>query len=249
MLTHMGQRERFGQIVRTWRRSQKPIWTQDFVKSRGGPSDTTQTRVERAEGPEPNLDTFNKYDIAFEWEPGTAARIYAGADPPPLDSEEPRRTTEPAQELPPVLSAGIGSVTIDMNLFTSLVRTYSEVWWAVESSGDGERSVEALELVLKQLKLILEQQKAALEKVTRVWLTEMLERHAGPNTPVPAYLEVGHSEQLNKPVSPDDPDAEDKLYLRWLAHRYTGDLSEEMRTAFLRRYQRKISELTSRPTN
>ena len=239
MLTLMGQRERFGQIVRTWRKSQKPIWTQDFVKSRGGPSDTTQTRVERAEGPEPNLDTFNKYDIAFEWEPGTAARVYAGADPPPLDSDEARTYAAPARQ-PDPLAAGIGKVCVDMNLFTALVRTYSELSWVVESTDDPARSLDSA-------KQILARQKVALEKVTRVWLTEMLERHAGPNIPVPEYLELGHGDQLDKPVSVDDPDAEDKLYLRWLAGRDTGNLSEDLRSTFLRRYERKINELTSNP--
>ena len=256
MLSLMGQpsadRIRFGQIVRTWRKSQKPIWSQDFVKSRGGPSDTTQTRVERAEGPEPNLDTFQKYDIAFEWEPGTAARIYAGAEPPSLAHDAAQTDTAqteitPARS-PALLSTGIGTVAVEMNLFTALVRTYSELRWAVQSEAD--RAAEAAGSAdggrfFDDVVAVLEQQKTVIEKVTRVWLTEMLERHAGPGLPVPEYLELGHGEQLNRPVSADDPDAEDKLYLRWLAHRDTGDVPDALQETFLRRYQRKVSELTS----
>lgn len=55
--------------------------TQGQVAERGGPSDTTLTKIENGTGPLPSKVTLKRLDKALEWEPGGAHQILEGGEP------------------------------------------------------------------------------------------------------------------------------------------------------------------------
>ncbi|GFG83350.1 hypothetical protein [Mycolicibacter algericus] len=58
--------------------------TQVELQKLGGPSDTTLRRIMEGHDVGISVRTLNGLDAAFDWPTGTAARVLAGADPPPL---------------------------------------------------------------------------------------------------------------------------------------------------------------------
>lgn len=75
---------RLGSIVR--RRREELGLTQDQVTERGGPSDKSQTRIERGQLPRPTAKTLAKLDRALKWDQGSAAAVLVGRDPRPLNT-------------------------------------------------------------------------------------------------------------------------------------------------------------------
>jgi len=76
--------KRFGSIVKD-RRAALGM-TQLEVWQSGGPSNTTLTKIENAEGAPPSGLTLRKLDHALRWSPGSAKRALEGGEP--LDREE-----------------------------------------------------------------------------------------------------------------------------------------------------------------
>lgn len=212
----MGQAERvrFGRIVRA-RREELGL-TQDDIVAMGGPSDTTQTRIEKAEGPEPKLATWNKYDGPLRWVSGSAARVWAGGDP---ELVSPR----PAE----ALALGPEEVPISLERLTGLLRTLAELQQIVDADSEPKRA---------DVAAVADDLKRFVSQITGLWITDFLERNAGPNRTVHPIIEFTFGEHLAIPVDPDDPDAEEKLYRRWLAHR--EGIPPELKPKFARRLRR-----------
>ncbi|AYB69463.1 transcriptional repressor [Corynebacterium phage Juicebox] len=69
--------------------------SQQAVASAGGPSDTTQSRIEAAGTPGPSRQTLDKLDVGLQWEPGSARRVYEdGGEPTELVEPGPFASTQ-----------------------------------------------------------------------------------------------------------------------------------------------------------
>jgi transcriptional regulator with XRE-family HTH domain len=78
-----GDFERLGRIVKA-RRDQLGL-SQREVADQGGPSDSTQTVIERGDVRPVSQLTLKKLDAALRWEPGSAKAILGGGDATPLE--------------------------------------------------------------------------------------------------------------------------------------------------------------------
>ena len=90
--------ERFARIVKE-RRDALDL-NQLEVAAAGGPSNTTQTRVENAQVEVLTRTTARKLDAGLQWEPGSARRAWEGGDPIPLDATDPDIREVRASNLP-----------------------------------------------------------------------------------------------------------------------------------------------------
>lgn len=79
----MARLKRFGEIVLN-RRDEQLGFTQLDVHGRGGPSNSTLTKIENGEPPKPTAATLKKLDYALDWEPGSAVSALKGGEPTPL---------------------------------------------------------------------------------------------------------------------------------------------------------------------
>ncbi len=81
--------------------------TQSEIRNLGGPTDTTQSKIERNEWrPKRGVtDTLEKIDKGYGWRPGSAADVLAGGNPTIDDSEPP--------EEPGPLEAALAAVPTD----------------------------------------------------------------------------------------------------------------------------------------
>lgn len=76
--------KRFGDIVRERRQALR--LSQEDVTARGGPSDTTLTKIENVEwNPTRPNETLRKLDVGLGWEPGSARRVLDGGEPALVD--------------------------------------------------------------------------------------------------------------------------------------------------------------------
>lgn len=229
----VSNRVRFGQIVRA-RREELGL-TQDDVAAAGGPADTTQTRVENADGDEPRLSTRNKFDKPLRWAPGSAARVWTGGDPTPLESSSPRsrhahpESTPRRQSAPLVL--GPTEVPISLEQLTKLLDINSTLHAALDVSPDNALLIQGVADIKK-----------FVSALTGTWVTEILERNAGEGNDIPLIIQFAFSKHLEVPVDPADPEAEEKLYRRWLIGK-TEAVSGEMETGFRRRLKEKLTAL------
>jgi hypothetical protein len=83
--------------------------------------------------------------------------------------------------------------------------------------------------------------RATTSVIVLPWLTQVIELNYWPGEQIPVavgLIVVGwpFDELLRDPVHPDDPDATDKLYRRWLAG-LTPEIPSDLRTAFEARWQ------------
>lgn len=210
--------------------------TQDDVTAAGGPSDTTQTRVENAEGPPPNLTTRNKLDRPLRWQPGSAARVWAGGEPVPLDTLPPAPgvPTTPAVSTNPAVPtnlaspavAGPNEVPMSVRQLTSLLEIYTRL--ATQNRAEPELLADLKELV---------------SALVGRWVTEVLEHSTGPRMDVPTLLRFAFGRHLEEPVDVADTGDRDGLYRRWLmwGAEATG-ITPEQRAMFENRYQAREDE-------
>lgn len=86
--------------------------TREQVAEWGGPSTTTQTRLEKARGSEPDYKMQQKIDAGYGWEPGSAARCLAGKSPIELEDWPPVGVVEITKET----IRQIGGPRVEQNL-------------------------------------------------------------------------------------------------------------------------------------
>jgi hypothetical protein len=227
----MGQAERvrFGQIVRA-RREELGL-RQEEVTELGGPSDTTQGRIENASGPVPNVSTRNMLDAPLGWAAGSAARVWAGGEPEvaALSAEGKKK---PTRRTPEVLVMGPDEVPVSLERLAGLLHAVTAMQRIVDADSEPTRA---------DVNIVAEQLKGFVSQITGMWVTEMLERNAGPGRSVHPIIDFAFGEHLAIPVAEDDLDAEEKLYRRWLAHRGDG-IGPDLQAKFQRRLRRRKGE-------
>ena len=210
-------RVRFGRIVRE--RREALGMTQDDVTAAGGPSDTTQTRIERAEGSEPTATTRNRFDHALRWEAGSASRVWAGGHPTLLP-ETPSRpaTTAPAFELGPM------EVPVSLEQLTELLEILHSLTVIAEDDCENPRLASTTDAL-----------KRFVSSLTGTWVTDILERNRSSKNGIPTMIEFAFSAHLAEPVDPEEPAAEERYYRRWLIGRANG-IPEELAARFEERF-------------
>lgn len=95
--------ERFASIVAA-RRSELGL-TQQEVANAGGPSDTTQRKIESAESVNVSPQTLRKYDLALQWREASAATTLAGGDPTPASTSAQSHNRPAERDTAPTLFA------------------------------------------------------------------------------------------------------------------------------------------------
>lgn len=101
--------DRFGDAVRT-RREELGL-TQMDVWQRGGPSNTTLTKIENAEGGFPSAGTLRKLDLALRWRDGSARRVLEGGEPEELSAA--RREVDPPRARGGVVDTSASELTLE----------------------------------------------------------------------------------------------------------------------------------------
>jgi len=217
--------EHFATVVRN-RRRQLNLGLVE-VHAAGGPAHNTQGKAERGELVPAKPVTFRKYDVGLRWEPGSAARVYwERGQPTPL----PEHHGSPAAPAPgPALETGEMTTLLPLERLLALMGVQRELNGLAERSG----SVPA-----RELRSVAERLDREVSIVVGGWATDLLERNRGRGTGVHPLLEIAFADALAAPVRPDAPDAEERLYRRWLIGGTAAEgIDEDARARFELRYQ------------
>lgn len=213
---------RFGQIVQ--KRREELGLTQDDIAAAGGPSDTTLTRIEKGLGAS-RPSTRRSLDKPLRWKPGSAADVWAGGDPTPLEATTSERRPKKTSGATMVL--GPDQAPVSLTVLTELLQLNSRLWaYAAEHPDSTEIATISRNL------------SAVVSTISGEWVTETLERNAGPDRSVSPMIEFAFAAHLSVPVDLDDPDADEKLYRRWLIGK-DDQLTEERSAAFRARFARR----------
>ncbi|MGX1778588.1 hypothetical protein ACWIGW_41230 [Nocardia brasiliensis] len=212
-----GHPEFFASAIRG-RRNQLGMTIQ-AVSAADGPAVPTIVKAEAGGLRSPQPKTFAKFDIALRWKPGSAARAYWGAEQP-TPIETPRFVAP--------LRAGHEVVSVPLDRVLALISLQREL----DAAADGGESVLAVDIQRFARRLDRE-----VSSIIGAWATDMLEINRNRGTTHPG-LEIALAEVLAAPVDPDDPDAEERWYRRWLlGGRQAAGVSEGLREKFEVRYQ------------
>ncbi len=131
---------------------------------------------------------------------------------------------------------GTGKVEIAVTTLTELLEVTDQF---ADALGDLDPDSE-LDVVLKRLRAVTIS--AVLPHVI-----DTLERNGGPGRTLPYLLEYSIGRRLEEPADrpgTNSHELNDRLYLRWLAHR-TIDVDEATEAEFLRRWTARQEELNS----
>ncbi|GGL20562.1 hypothetical protein [Nocardia jinanensis] len=204
--------EFFAQVVRE-RRKQLGNLTMSEVHDRGGPAIPAQGRAERGElSARVRPSTFQKFDTGLGWAPGSARAAYYQRRPP-----------VPADTKPQTLEPGAPSVDLSLEQLLPLL--------------DAQRSLHTAPI--SELPNAIGQLDEAISAIIGPFVTSILEANRG--SAVHPLIEIAFGEILAAPVSPDDPDATEKLYRRWLIDR-AENLDEAIQHTFEQRYRARNHE-------
>ncbi|MGW6425212.1 hypothetical protein ACWF82_21295 [Nocardia sp. NPDC055053] len=186
------------------------------VADAGGPSKPTMVKIEAGEITSPKKTTFNRLDTSLRWVPGSAAGAYWYAATP-VGLEDECRGGEP-------LRLTGGTIEVPLERVSRLMEIQADFHTALD--GDPE---------LGSLRGLAERLDYEVNLIVGQWVSDMMARNRSQGT-LHAGLEVVLGEALSAPVASDDPNAEDRLYRRYLAGgRYAENLSADLRQKFERR--------------
>lgn len=129
---------------------------------------------------------------------------------------------------------GTGKVAISIEILTELLEVTDQFADALGEQEPGS----ALDVALKRLGVVT-------TSATLPHVIDTLERNGGPGRVLPHFLEYSVGRHLDQPA--DRPEAHprdlnDRLYLRWLAHRPI-DVDEATEAEFHRRWTARQEEL------
>ncbi|AVH20153.1 hypothetical protein [Nocardia cyriacigeorgica] len=219
-----GHPEFFGEVVKA--RREYLSLTMAEVRAAGGPAQTTMVRTERGELGKPQKKIFAKFDTALRWVPGSAAAAYWNRETPvPLEPEQPAA--------PPLNLAG-SDVEVPLDQVIALMELQRDLNAAAEARR--ELSADSVQDLATRLN-------REVSLIVGRWATTMLERNRGTEAVHPG-LEVIFADALSPPVDPGTPDAEERLYRRWLlGGRSAAGLGEELRQKFEQRYRQRGGDL------
>jgi hypothetical protein len=83
-----------------------------------------------------------------------------------------------------------------------------------------------------------------VRQITGAYVTDLLERNAGPNGALHPLIEMQISHHLDAPISNHDSEEnEEQVYRRWLAHR-EGSIDDSARERFTTRWKNRINQET-----
>ncbi|WP_157762690.1 hypothetical protein [Nocardia yamanashiensis] len=193
------------------RRKQLNLSMQRVYNELNGPSIGTQVEAEAGRlGENTHTGTFEKYDAVLQWVPGSASTAFT-------EGREPIRLEDQRE-----LETGPTERTVGLEQLLPLLDAHRALHEA--------RTAE-LPAALKQLDL-------AVTNLIGPFVTDLLERNRGA-TPSP-WMEIAFGEALSVPVSPEDPNADERLYRRYLLGRTDG-MDEADRERYERRFQSRQS--------
>ncbi|WP_431949230.1 hypothetical protein [Nocardia lijiangensis] len=161
------------------------------VHLRGGPTEPTMLKIERAEARSLTSKTLRKINVGLDWAPGSAENIYFAAGNP---TELPNRTG---------IVVGPPGVYVDVETITALITVAQEIGDLAESESL------AMQAAADRLN-------ATIQPLYARYVTQLLEanrRQGGALGPLMTIL----GPFLDRPIDPARDDEEDGLYRRWLA--------------------------------
>ncbi|MGC4994191.1 hypothetical protein [Nocardia salmonicida] len=208
-----GYPDHFGQVVNQQRR--RSGRTQEQLRAAGGPAVPTQVRAEAGLLHSPKPSTMAKYDAAFDWEPGSAARVFWDKEPTP--ARQVRAAGNPLQISESPVAVPVDQILVMLGIQRGLT--------------DLEGRLVGAEQV--QLQELCEQFKQVMSVVVGGWVTSMLEHNRGH-----PGLSMVLADAMASPVEADDPAGEERLYRRWLHDPTEVQLSEALSHRFEDRFQR-----------
>lgn len=200
--------------------------TLDQLKARGGPSDVTTGKIEKAGIPEPSARTLRRLDAGLRWIEGSSARVVAGGEPVPVEDMPSTRMSTPG-----AVNADADSVTLSLTVVNDLsdvAKLYERLKTSVQDPA-----------VAGELGKINEQLDLLVDRIMRAWLIAQLERKTDPQSPLRSdpMTEMLIGDYLNRTPEPPTPeDAVELKYLRWLTGR-DGELDATTEQTFISRWQ------------
>ncbi|MGV9638090.1 hypothetical protein ACWDO0_28270 [Nocardia rhamnosiphila] len=212
-----GHPEFFAALVKEHRRG-RPMAE---MPSLGGPGVPTWVKAENKRlGANPRKDTFAKFDRALGWAPGSAARAFWHGEQPVALDRGPRAVSP--------LRATADSVNVPLEQVEDLLNVQRD-FHAALGSASGAVPIEELRPLSKSLDDVV-------SIIVGRWATDMLEANRSGGAAHPG-LAVALADALSVPVDEKDPNAEDRLYRRWLAGgRFAEGLDDARRERFQNRF-------------
>jgi hypothetical protein len=212
-----GEAKHFATVVQARRRQLN--LTMAGLHANGGPTVPTLVRTEQGDLLSPRPDTLAKFDRGLKWEPGAAARAYwEGRPPHPVKSGSPFIVGEPTMPLSVEKLLSLMAVQRELHTLTQ---------------GQDPVPVPTLQAVVDRLN-------TEVSSIVGLFVTDLLERNRGEESVHPSFGVVLEN-ALSTPVDPSDPEAEEKLYRRWLMN-WTDGIDDTSKERFALRYARKQRE-------
>ncbi|CAM3063786.1 helix-turn-helix transcriptional regulator [Skermania piniformis] len=176
-------------------------WTQTQVAEAGGPSHATLVKLENGNLPKLTPAVLAKLDQGLNWAPGSAVAIMSGGEPTPLETS--RRA----------VVAGPQHIPLPVEELTNLIKLSKVVDTGLAEADADARAVRLARRAMRDF----------LSRIVGRYATELLERNGGPDTQLPAIIELSFGELLDQPLDPDNAlEREEQLYRRWLSGRLTA---------------------------
>lgn len=193
--------------------------TMAAMKALGGPSEPTVGKIVAGRLTKPKTVTLTKLDTALQWKPGSAAAAFYDAAEPVALGEQ--RDHEP-------LRLGGGEIEIDTEQVLGLMEVQRQLNEIADQ--DAVPSLEAIRAIAATLD-------AEVSQIAVRWFSVMMSRNRPDGSLHPALADL-LAEALAVPVDPRDPNAEDRLYLRWLREgQATVGVDDAQHQAFHDRHQ------------
>lgn len=194
------------------------------VNRNGGPTAPTLAKAEAGELDDPRPSTLSKFDVGLRWQPGSAASTYwDGDEPQPCEDKRQRNA---------ILEPTAGSVSLPLDRVLALMKTQAQLNDVVDQSGKTV-PIAALQPLVTTLN-------DEISSIVGVFVTDLLERNHSDSSTMQPLLEYAFAELLAAPVSPGDPDRDDKFYRRWLLGNTDG-IGEELQASFEERLRRRTT--------
>jgi hypothetical protein len=206
-----GEAKHFATVVQARRRQLN--LTLAGLHANGGPTVPTLVRTEQGDLLSPRPDTLAKFDRGLEWEPGSAARAYWEGRPP-----------APAKRAPPFI-VGEPTMPLSVERLLSLMAVQRELHDLTQGSDP---------VPIPTLQLVVDKLNAEVSSIVGLFVTDLLERNRGDEAVHPIFG-VALESALSTPVDRSDPEAEEKLYRRWLMN-WTAGIDEASKKRFALRY-------------
>jgi hypothetical protein len=217
----VGHARHFG--VEVLQRRKRLGLTVGEVNRNGGPTAPTVAKAEAGSLVEPRPSTLSKFDVGLRWVPGSAASTYWDGDVPIPCEEKDRRGSS--------LEPAAGSVALPLDRVLALMTTQQKLNDVVDAAADP--------IAVGDIRSVVRELNRNISTIVGAFVTDLLERnHRDGDAAITPLLQYAFGELLSEPVSPDDPDWEERLYRRWLLGTSEG-IDDALKSTFQRRLRRR----------